>query len=354
MINGKPLIAGIQQVGLGNACVYSTWQWYRENLGFDIPVFNEAAVASLMQRYTGGRPWKRHAILALNLHGGGGLEIWQFTERTPQAPAFMPTLGDLGIFILKVKSPDVPAAFKFLKEKGVQLLSEVSTNPAGQQHFYLSDPFGNHVEVVQGNSWFSKRKKVLGGVYGCVIGVSCIEHSLPFYRNILKSDICIFDEKKAFEDFKGLPGGEQTFRRVLLRHSEPVRGPFARLLGDYEIELVEVQNHIPRKIFENRFWGDLGYIHLCFDITGMEAMRNRCEQWGYPFRVDSANSFDMGEAAGHFSYVEDPDGTLIEFVETHRLPLLKKLGWYLDLRKRKPGKELPNWMLKAMQFNRVK
>jgi len=34
----------------------------------------------------------------------------------------------------------------------------------------------------------------------------------------------------------------------------------------------------------------------------------------------------MGEASGHFAYVEDPDGTLIEFVETHKIPIIKKLG----------------------------
>jgi hypothetical protein len=62
----------------------------------------------------------------------------------------------------------------------------------------------------------------------------------------------------------------------------------------------------------------------------------------------------MGEAAGHFTYTEDPDGTLIEFVETHKLPILKKLGWFMDMKKRKPGKPLPDWMIKAMGLNRVK
>ena len=36
--------------------------------------------------------------------------------------------------------------------------------------------------------------------------------------------------------------------------------------------------------------------------------------------------------------LKTPDGTLIEFVETHKVPVLKKLGWYLDLRKRDPKK----------------
>jgi len=60
-----------------------------------------------------------------------------------------------------------------------------------------------------------------------------------------------------------------------------------------------------------------------------------------------------GEAAGRFSYIEDPDGTLIEFVNTHKLPIMKKWGWYLNLRKRKKQKPLPDWMLKTLSFNRV-
>ena len=61
----------------------------------------------------------------------------------------------------------------------------------------------------------------------------------------------------------------------------------------------------------------------------MEALRKECEEKGYPFTVDSekalGETFDMGEAAGRFSYIEDPDGTLIEFVETLKVPLVKKL-----------------------------
>ena len=62
----------------------------------------------------------------------------------------------------------------------------------------------------------------------------------------------------------------------------------------------------------------------------------------------------MGEAGGRFTYLEDPDGTLIEFVETHRVPILKKIGWYLNLTNRRPEKALPRWMLKALGLNRVR
>ena len=86
----------------------------------------------------------------------------------------------------------------------------------------------------------------------------------------------------------------------------------------------------------------------------MDALKKDCEAAGFPFTVDSGNSFDMGEAAGRFSYIEDPDGALIEFVETHKVPLMKKIGWYINLKKRNPEKSLPTWMLKAMKMSRVK
>ena len=86
----------------------------------------------------------------------------------------------------------------------------------------------------------------------------------------------------------------------------------------------------------------------------MDALKKECAAYGFGFTIDSADTFEMGEAAGRFSYIEDPDGTLIEFVETHKMPILKKLGWYLDLRKRTNGRPLPKWMLKMLRFSRVK
>jgi hypothetical protein len=41
-------------------------------------------------------------------------------------------------------------------------------------------------------------------------------------------------------------------------------------------------------------------------------------------------------------------------VETHRLPLLPRAGWYLDLRKRDPTAPLPDWMLKMLRWQRVR
>ncbi len=349
------VVSGIQQVGIGVSDVHEAWKWYRRNLGFDVPVFEEAAEAALMTRYTGNEVQSRHAILALNLQGGGGFEIWQYTSRTPQAANFEIQVGDLGVNVCRVKVPDITIAYEDLRRKGVEVMGEVSSDPAGNKHFFLKDPYGNLFEIAQQQGgWLNENGKPFGGVGGVTIGVSDIEQSKKLYQDILGYSMEVYDAEGEFDDFKVLPGGQGRFRRVKLALQEPLKGRFAPLFGPTNIELIQALDRAPNKPFEGRYWGDLGYIHVCFDIVGMEDLKAECEAAGFPFTVNSDNSFDMGEAAGHFSYIEDPDGTLIEFVETHKIPIAQKWNWYLDLRKKPREKHLPKWILKAMGMMRVK
>jgi catechol 2,3-dioxygenase-like lactoylglutathione lyase family enzyme len=352
--SNKVIISGIQQVGVGVSNAEEAWVWYRKHFSMDVPVFKDAATAALMQRYTGGQPQERYAILAINMAGGGGFEIWQYTQRTPVPPAFTVHLGDLGIFAAKIKCRDVAEMFAYSKKNNLSLLTELAVSPNGEQHFFVSDPYGNVFEIVEEKTWYKNRTDLTGGIGGCVIGVTDIDRSIKFYKNVLGYDQIVFDETGEFNDLKGLTGGSDSFRRVLLRHTAERTGGFSKLFGPSQIELVQVLNRTPKKIFENRYWGDLGFIHLCFDVNGMKALEQKCADLNYPFTVNSAESFDMGEAAGHFTYTEDPDGTLIEFVETHKVPIMKKFGLYLNLKKRNPEKNLPNWMINALSLSRVK
>lgn len=353
----EKIICGIQQMGIGVPDVPGIWAWYRHFFGVDIKVFEDAAEAPLMTRYTGGEVHTRTATLALSMQGGGGFEIWQYKSRNTEKADFEVRLGDYGLYACRIKSRNVRESFAFFKKEGAKLLSDLVQTPEGKYHFLVEDPNGNIFDVVEGLGWFSETNAPgkTGGVAGAMIGVSNIEKSLALYQGVLGYTEIVYDRTDAFEAFSKLPAGEQKVRRVLLRHPQPRKGPFAELLGPTEIELIQaVERTDCRKIFENRYWGDWGFIHLCFDIQGMEALKNDCEKAGFPFTVDSGQTFDMGEAGGRFSYVEDPDGTWIEFVETHKVPVLKKLGWYINLKNRDPKKHLPKWMLRSMRFNRVK
>ena len=350
----KPIISGVQQMGVGIPNVHEAFKWYRTYFGVNIPILDSAGEAGLMLPYTGGKPHQRHAILAINIQGGGGMEIWQYTSREPQLPDFDIQLGDLGIYAAKIKSRDVGATYEHFKNEGLDVISGLLKSPDGRTHFFMKDPWGNIFQVVSAQNWFTKKSNLTGGIYGGILGVTDMDRACEFYKNILGYDVVVYNEETEFADFANLDGGKDTFQRVLLHHSQDRIGSFSPLLGASEIELVAVKSRTPRKIFENRWWGDRGFIHLSYDINGMAEMKALCESHGHPFTVDSADSFNMGEAAGHFTYIEDPDGALIEFVETHKIPVFKKLGWYLDLRKRNPEKPLPRWMLKALSFGAVK
>mgnify|MGYP001386240287 FL=1 len=353
----EKVICGIQQMGIGVPDVQDIWKWYRKMFGTDVRIFEEAAEAPLMTRYTGDTVHSRTATLAISMDGGGGFEIWQFTSRPTEKATFDIQLGDLGTYVCRIKSRNIKNSFNHIKSQGGDILGDITKTPSGEENFFVKDPNGNIFNVVEGKGWLSETNHPsgCGGVAGALIGVSDIDASLKLYKDILEYDTIEYDETSTFECFKGLPSGGQKFRRVLLSHKSEREGPFSKLFGPTQIELVQVIDREPVKIFKDRFWGDWGFIHLCFDVRGMDALKNECEAAGFPFTVDSGSTFDMGEAGGRFSYIEDPDGNWIEFVETHKVPIMKNIGWYLDLKKKDPKKRLPNWLLKAMSIgNRVK
>ncbi|MBX2910828.1 MAG: VOC family protein [Cyclobacteriaceae bacterium] len=349
-----PIIAGIQQVGIGVADAEEAWAWYRKHFDMSIPIFKDKATASLMTRYTNGKAEDRFAILAINGQGGGGFEIWQYTSKEPQPPRVRPSLGDTGVYAIKIKSRDIGKSFSHFESHGIKTSGGIQTRPDGKKHFFVNDPYHNTFQVTEGNSWLKKNNAHSGGVAGCMIGVSNIDQSLPLYQSVLGHGEIAYDHTGVFDDFSGLPGEKKRYRRVALKSNPGRSGAFSRLLGDTELELVEALDEKPKKIFEDRCWGDLGFIHVCFDVHGMEQLGASCAKNNFPFTVDSSHSFDMGKAAGHFTYCEDPDGTLIEFVETHKIPIMEKLGWYLNVRKRDPSRPLPDWFFTLLGLTKVK
>jgi len=341
------LISGIQQVGIGVQNAQEAFNWYNKTLGLNVPLFDDVAEATLMTRYTKGNIRQRRAILALNMAGGGGAEIWQSNRPEPLAAKFEPQIGDLGIFAVKIKCSDVE------KFSIGQKLS-TTQSPEGKPTTWLKDSCGNQLQIVQDNSWFKPKESITGGVLGVIIGVSDIDKALKLYKDVLCISELVYDKTGIFDDLKELNADKKQFRRVLLKKPMNNTGAFSRLLGNVEIELVQTLEGPPKTIFEGRSWGDLGFIHVCFDTLEMDTLKKKCEANGFPFTVDSDDTFDMGEAGGRFTYLEDPDGTLIEFVETHRVPVLKKIGWYLNLKKRKTQKPLPDWMVSTMGWGKVK
>ena len=348
----EKVICGIQQVGIGVNDFVEAWKWYYDNFGYDIKIVDDEGVAERMLPYTGGKPQPRRSGIAVNIRGGGGLEIWEPKGRELNYLKGQVELGDRGILIAKIKTKDVEKAYNTFINKGNDVISEILISPTGLRHFFMKDPYGNLFDLEQDGYVFIDEDKTTGGANGAVIGVSDMERSLPFYQKLLCYDRVALDQTGVFDDLKMLPGGDKTLRRVILERSKPIEGPLSQLMGTSHLELIQAVDGLGKKLYEGRYWGDPGYIHLCFDVRNMEAVRVEAEAMGHPFVCDSGADFGMGEANGHFTYVEDPDGTLIEFVETFKIPIVKKLGLYLNLAKKDDRK--PLGILKLLRFAKVK
>ena len=345
------VICGIQQVGIGVSDFVEAWKWYYDHFGFEVKIVDDEGVAERMLPYTGGKPQPRRSGIAINIRGGGGFEIWQPKERELNYLKEPVRLGDRGILIAKVKTVDIEAAYNTFMNEGLNILSEIHTSPTGYRHFFMKDPYDNLFQIEEDGYVFVNEQKTTGGANGAVIGVSDMERSLPFYMKLLEYDKVAFDQTNVFDDLQCLPGGEQKLRRVILERSKPIEGPLSGIMGTSRLELIQAETP-GKKLYEGRYWGDPGFIHLCFDVRNMEAVQAETEAMGHPFVCDSGADFGMGEANGHFTYVEDPDGTLIEFVETFRIPIIKKLGLYLNLAKKDDHKQLG--ILKLLRFAKVK
>lgn len=352
----ETVICGVQQIGVGVFNVVEAYNWYIKAFGCDIKVVDDYGVAERMLPYTGGKPRPRRAVLAVNMKGGGGFEVWEPKDNNITPPAEPAMLGDYGISVGKLKALDIQKAYEHIQATpGATLLSPVVPTPYGPSHFYLRDPYGNIFEIVEDVYCFvDDDRYTIGGTHGPVIGVSDMDKSLEYYAKLLGYDKVIFDQTGVFEDLQFVPGGDGRFRRVVITTSKPLAGPLCELYGTACIELLQAYDRTPKKIFEGRLWGDPGFIQICYDVRNMEGMRERIQSLGGDFICDSGKDFKMEAADGRFTYVEDPDGTLIELVETFKIPILKKFGIFLNLENKDSRKPLPRLITRALAFMRVK
>ncbi len=351
------IICGIQQIGVGVADVVTAYNWYIKAFGCDVMVADADGIAERMLPYTGNKPRRRRAILAANLQGGGGFEVWQPMDNNLHYMTAPARLGDYGTFAGRVKALDIEKArAHFLAVEGATVMSEIVTSPSGQKHFFISDPYENIYDIVEDGYQLMNIGFPVGGVDGELIGVSDMDKSLEFYAKLVGYDTVVYDVTGEFEDLACLLGGNGAFRRARIVPSYPSEGPLSDLYGQGSIELVQAINpaEAPKKLYEGRWWGDPGFIQLCFDIKNMKGIRERALALGHDFVCDGGEDFKMDIADGHFTYVEDPDGTLIEFVETFKIPVAPKWGIFLNLRKMNEHKKLPKLVIKALKFMRIK
>lgn len=347
-------INGLQHIGVAVRDMDSSLKFYRKFFGLDIPFFDSVQPAPLMDYYTRNKTITKRASMIMNLQGGCAIEVIRPTSFEPRGAVNPIQVGDLGIFITQIKCKDIDKSYSFCKSQNAPGITELSTDHLGRKTFYINDPDGNIWQFLQGDSWYSLNKHHSGGVIGCTTGVSDIDRAMKLYAETLGFDQIISDTTGVFADWKSLPAGNEKYRRVILTQSAMPGGGFARVTGKTYIELVQALDRKPNFIFEDRIWGDSGFAHIGFDVKGMQELGKDLAKNGYPFTCDSKNALSMGQTKVHCTYIHDDDHTLIEMIEVYKVPIMEKWGLFLNVEKRDPLKPLPDLMLKALRFARIK
>jgi len=347
-------INSIQHIGVAVQDMDASLKYYRKIFGMNIPFFDSVQPAPLMDCYTHGKTITKRASMIMNLQGGCAMEVIRPTTFEPRKANFQIKVGDLHIFQIHMKARDVKHMHSYCKQNGAHDVSEIALNPAQQQVFDLTDPDGNFFRVEPTNECYRDMGHASNGVAGCSIGVTNMEEALNLYSNLLGYDEVVFDRTGTFNDWGHLPGGKEQYRRVRIKQSAPTGGGFARVLGSTFIELVQALDRAPARTFAGRIWGDSGFVHLGLDVKGMRKLGVNLAEQGFAFRCDSNDALSMGQTKVHCTYIDDPDRTLIELIEVYKVPIVEKWGIFLNVEKRDPLKPLPNFMLNALRFSRIK
>ena len=132
-------IHGIQHLGVGVPEHAPAWKWYRKFFGLDIPLFNDEAEAPLMTIYTEGDVISKRAAMVLNIKGGCAMEVVCPSTFKATHSKVKHQLGDLGILVGFIKTPDVKLAYNFFKNNEANVISEIVKGPTGNETFYVKD-----------------------------------------------------------------------------------------------------------------------------------------------------------------------------------------------------------------------
>lgn len=352
IISTMTKIHGIQHVGVAVSQMERSLLFYRKVLGMDIPFFDSIQAAPLMQVFTRQDVVTKRASMVMNLKGGSAMEIIQATSFTPQPMPADFLLGDLGVFALHMRAASLPEAKNLLQQKRIEFSDEVA-DPLGKGRVSLKDPDGQFIVIVEDDQIYEPTTHPIGGVGGISIGVSDTNAAKAFYA-LLGFDQVLYEATAVFADFASLPGGEQPLTRVILGTKTAAEGPFGAVIGYSRLELIATPNRKGQKIFRNRIWGDVGFVHIGFDIFDMKGLAERLAQNNIEFKCDSTSALSMGKTQVHCAYVVDPDGILIELIEVYRIPIIEKLGLFINVHGRRASKHLPRWILKLLRLSRIK
>ncbi len=296
--------------------VDKTYAFWKNHLGFKMKLNDHTGYDEQMEPIF-GEPLEMRMLMAMNVAGGGAIEIVQHTSTKPKEPPSPIEWGDIGILDVGVKAFRLDDVCRKLKSRGVEFLTpvrEMKLDRGGAVRFaYLRDPDGLLVSLVEDPS--GKRPRV-GGIVHVTVGVRDLDAAKEFYTKVLGFDQLAGET----DDLRGIDevtAGKKTRMAVLrqpphLKSSLPVLEPGS-------IRLVQTPDYQGTPTFEGRRWGDIGCMEFALDVDDVKSTFESLVAGGAE-RYQPPTLMDMGSGSvGSFAYVKDPDGNTVEMVEVNKV-----------------------------------
>lgn len=156
------------------------------------------------------------------------------------------------------------------------------------------------------------------GVDHIGVGVSDMEASLRFYAELGFRDV-VFDYTGPLGGLSEVTGQDHTEARVVyLRSVAPT------VLGRSGIKLVQLTSRDQPGQPDGFAYGEPGICEVCIHVQDYETFHDSLVESGHRVLMDpNEQILDPYKTHCGLSYVEDPDGAKIEFIEWHSL----QSGW---------------------------
>ncbi len=320
------MINALQHVGQGVRDVDTTYGFYKRHFGFKVKL-NDLTVASKEMASVIGSVETMRMMMAVNAKGGGIIELIEHKSRPIVPFPAEGGYGNYGIVEVGYGVCNIDAVVADFKARGVRILTPVCELElkAGRRwrYAYLKDPDGLPLQLTEdlSPSRSGPGNAEVHGVTHVGIGVSNLERSKEFYSAALGFDRLIYDFEGHVPEMDPLTGGPLRMRMAILERSLPASGPLAALFTRGIVKLFDVPDRKGKHIYAGRCWGDIGCMEVSFDVSDLRATVAAMKGKGIEIYLPPVE-INMGSGSkGLVAYIQDPDGTTIEFVE------VKSVAW---------------------------
>jgi catechol 2,3-dioxygenase-like lactoylglutathione lyase family enzyme len=300
-------VSGVHHVAIGVRDLEAMLAFYRDLMGFT-EVFAEFPVSEqeIMHEVTRSPRVVFSGATLGQKAGGIMLEFIRMLEPVPRPIRKDARYGDIGVAKITIATSDVRSVWDALRDS-VPFCSAPKTAVIpgrGECDFvYCRDPEGNLVELSSG---WSDAGEGLAGARSVGIGVSDLERSLPFYRDLLGFDVTVLETHQGFsgkvDEVAGKPG---TRVRSCLLAADPRLGA---------VELFETLDARGRSLPFSALWGDFGYLQAAFCCSDVHRAAADLEAAGVELLCSPKMMGGGSMDPGVFVYARDPDGIPIEFL----------------------------------------